>query len=865
MKIQRNTLILLVAGSLAWACQAHAEPGATSPQGQALEGGDGASPGTDEAWARDALGNALESLGYKADVRSRRAFRKGPDPDAGETGKITQTQSQSKSTRQSNSQSERVAKEGTRSADALSGALDSPSSKCSIKSGIFPKVPKAGGSISHWEGKEMGAVRLEADKLAGVADRKAVASGYVVLQRDGNTVNANLLSYDIQNGRLSVPDGFVLSTPMGDVEGTSLEYDFDDKAGATGKVTFASDVDGKRIQGVAESLRIEDDNYVAMDGAMANTCVTGDDSWYFKAGVIEADMKREVGVARNATLFFKGIPILYSPWIDFPLGKSRKSGFLTPTLGFGSYGAEIEIPYYLNLAPNRDATIALRYYGKRGPRIKAQYRYLGDGHRGRIEGSVITRDRMMNNKARGDFYWIHEGFERNGFSYGWDLRDASDDNWFLDFYDREAAASNVNLNREIWGAWNGLFAKGGLSALLRVRSFKTLDIDGAHHISPHAELPSLEIRYGVDLIKDSRLRFDLDAGVAYFHKKNAVSGARILARPSLSLNFEKPWGWLKLKSSYSWAGYNLRNPKDDGSGSSVLAVPTTRPGVFATSFNEGFFSRGAPNLNLDAGLVFERKFDFLGDKYYQTLEPRIFYDFTPEMDLRAAPGFDSDVRSLTYRDLFRQGPWGGGDGADPVNRISMAVQSSISEAGTGEEVLRMGIGHRYDLGKGRKSDIVGFIRNRIFRHVDYAMEWHYDSGIERTTLVNAAFQFHPEQGKMINLGYNFDRNLKNADSDKNRYGQLSAAFQWPLSDHLSVALRTDFALADMKVQDMFGGLSYTSPCGCWSMGLYGRKFFTFEHKDKGAVYIKIQLKDIGRSGIDKEPVMDMLVPGGQER
>jgi LPS-assembly protein len=49
---------------------------------------------------------------------------------------------------------------------------------------------------------------------------------------------------------------------------------------------------------------------------------------------------------------------MYSPWVEFPLSNERKSGFLTPVLGSsGIRGFEYTQPYYLNLAPNYDATI----------------------------------------------------------------------------------------------------------------------------------------------------------------------------------------------------------------------------------------------------------------------------------------------------------------------------------------------------------------------------------------------------------------------------------------------------------------------------------------------------------------------------
>ena len=56
-------------------------------------------------------------------------------------------------------------------------------------------------------------------------------------------------------------------------------------------------------------------------------------------------------------LRFYGVPILASPVLSFPLNDERKSGFLPPSFGLDSRsGFQAAIPYYWNIAPNRDAT-----------------------------------------------------------------------------------------------------------------------------------------------------------------------------------------------------------------------------------------------------------------------------------------------------------------------------------------------------------------------------------------------------------------------------------------------------------------------------------------------------------------------------
>ena len=56
-----------------------------------------------------------------------------------------------------------------------------------------------------------------------------------------------------------------------------------------------------------------------------------------------------------------GVPILAAPSLSFPLSDERKSGLLPPTIGLDNVnGIELTLPYYWNIAPNRDATLTRR-------------------------------------------------------------------------------------------------------------------------------------------------------------------------------------------------------------------------------------------------------------------------------------------------------------------------------------------------------------------------------------------------------------------------------------------------------------------------------------------------------------------------
>lgn len=96
-------------------------------------------------------------------------------------------------------------------------------------------------------------------------------------------------------------------------------------------------------------------------------------------------------------LDFKGVPILYSPYFSFPLNDKRKSGFLAPSAGSSDeLGFELRAPYYLNLAPNYDATITPRVMSKRGFMMEGLGRYLFTDFRGEIAGTYLPSDNQAS-------------------------------------------------------------------------------------------------------------------------------------------------------------------------------------------------------------------------------------------------------------------------------------------------------------------------------------------------------------------------------------------------------------------------------------------------------------------------------------
>ena len=224
------------------------------------------------------------------------------------------------------------------------------------------------------DGETRGALFLRADRLEGT-EREITAEGHVELRTRRETVLADKLRYTLGDQTIYGDGDVVLRRGFDWITGPQLQYKRDTEVGFfRGPRFFVAEANA---HGDAKEIRFTGpDHYEATD-ASYTTCVAPRPDWYLRGEELEVDNLRKVGTARRVSVHFLDVPVMYAPWLQFPLSNERKSGFLTPTLGStGVRGFEATAPYYLNLAPNYDATLTPRLMTKRGLQVGAQFRYL---------------------------------------------------------------------------------------------------------------------------------------------------------------------------------------------------------------------------------------------------------------------------------------------------------------------------------------------------------------------------------------------------------------------------------------------------------------------------------------------------------
>jgi LPS-assembly protein len=266
-----------------------------------------------------------------------------------------------------------------------------PTYSAHVAAGVLPgpSLRATGRLLAHaTEPGEQLPTFITADNMTGQTDEKMVAEGNVELRRRGAVLKSDRLTQWQATDEVEA-EGHVDLTNEGDrIRGPKLRMKLGDNTGffeqpeyqirrpqtGTPPILWAAGEEpaGQLTtgQGVASRMDFEGKGKYHLKDATYSTCTPAagsDPDWFARTSSLRLDYTEQEGVARNATLLFKGVPILYSPWLSFSLNNERKSGLLTPTIGSTTRGGfEFTQPFYWNIAPNMDATIAPRVIAKRG-------------------------------------------------------------------------------------------------------------------------------------------------------------------------------------------------------------------------------------------------------------------------------------------------------------------------------------------------------------------------------------------------------------------------------------------------------------------------------------------------------------------
>lgn len=702
----------------------------------------------------------------------------------------------------------------------------------------------------------------------------AELSGNVIVEQNNQQIIADKLIYQPSTGQMSATgqvlfsDGAAQSSDGQTSLGTgiigvadNLYYADNGNTAIAHDVAFASTT--MNAHGHAQTLRKTGDEQYQLQQVMFSTCPPTERKWYLDASSIDIDNETGRGVAKNSTLRIGNVPVFYLPYFNFPIDDRRSSGFLLPTVGFGSNSIEVSTPYYLNLAPNYDATITPTVFGNRNPMLTGEFRYLTQYFgSGVLRGSYLPSDRKYNDEDRKSLFYDHHWQSKRYphlSAYG-HYRYVSDSSYLNDFDTLGIEGNPLNLPRNIGANYYNDY----VSADLRAETFQTLqgkNNDGTTILDkdkPYSRLPQLSVSYRLPkLVNDfgflNHLNVEGIHNSAYFKKsikdnsETEKSGFRMYNQISANYPMTRSWGYItpKIALTHLYASYD-----EDSLANQNL------------SKEEGTYSVFAPQLGLDTGLFFEKAgspFGLYDDSLggHQVIMPRLKYTYTPYKDQSNIPNFETAIGQVSYDRLLSDSWFLGYDRIQDLHAITPALHYRYVD-GAGLTRFDGGIAEQIYLDDVR----VGIDDSERFTDSTSGLAWHVSAQPKDGFWVEAGGAFTPDydlNAVVAQLRYQpREQQLYNIGiinrKDHPATGQLAlsaytASAIFPINNRWRILTQAQYDYKNDRLLDALLGVNYED-C-CYGLSVYARRYRNDLNPELGtdnAIMAEIRLNGITHGG-----------------
>ena len=714
---------------------------------------------------------------------------------------------------------------------------------------LLPKNPK----------NKSGPRVIDAERIEGINQKRASATGNVVLTQDNLTLTADRIDYDRPTDTAKAV-GNVRLDRAGDIfTGTSMELALDTNIGYVELPTFLFGKSPSRptqrfeARGEAVRMRMEGPEQERLFTTTYTTCKPGENEWFLKVSELGLDRATNIGTGYNAYVEFKGLPIMYVPFMTFPLNNERKSGFLPPSIGSSSNsGGELAIPYYWNIATDTDATITPKLFTKRGLQLGAELRYLRPNAVGQLDAEFLPNDRKAD-KDRMLLSMRHfQNLERY-FGRGWsgtvNAQKVSDNDYFRDLSTRISNTTQTNLPRDASIAYASDFGNFNLRTL----SFQTLQDPLAPIVTPYKLQPQLA--FNARPARVQGFEFNTFGEYSDFRHPTLVNGQRLLLYPSVAYAITRPFGFLTPKIGYHMTRYELTKNE--------------------TGFEGG--NRALPIMSIDSGLAFERPIQFFDRSITQTLEPRLFYLYVPFRNQTKLPQFSTSETDFNFAQIFNENLFVGGDRISDAKQLTAAVTTRFIDDATGIERLRAAIGQRYyfrpqqvglsgtALGITPPASTTEAVRTASKSDLLFAVggqlseAWSLDSSFQYSTSgstfqkSNISARYNADAGRLINFSYRYTReDLK----------QIDISTQWPFGKAApgwTLLARANHSLRDRRLLEGLFGVEYNQ--GCWEFRLVAHRFTTATNQYSNSFQFQLELKGLSKLGVNPFETIKQNIAG----
>jgi LPS-assembly protein len=753
-----------------------------------------------------------------------------------------------------------------------------------------PGLPAAGDASS-------APTNLDARRISATDSSHYRLEGDVELQRLNQLLRADTITYDTETTAYDA-QGHVR------MQDTSILMSADRAHGTTTpRATLLDDIRyqllDKRGNGTAAAANMIDADHGTFTEGTYSTCDPSDRRWYLHAREMEMDQINNEGRAHNVTLYYADVPFFWFPYFSFPLSNERESGFLIPHIAYGNRrGLVIGAPYYLNLAPNYDATIEPRLSSTHGGMLEGQFRYVDASDKAQIDFNYVPHDNAIDDERvqyanappifQGPPSPIdlpHERYafriqEASLFTDNWgtavDINRVSDKQYFQDYGNSLTSSANSLLASSAYlngrGEWWD--ASAGADAIQITQPFLS------NLFTPYERLPRAtfegehELFAGVaaglrsEYVNFRRGPIDiLGTTPGALRQLDSIESQRIDLNPYLAYPIETSAYFVRPELGVRYTAYDLRD---------LEGYAITHPGQPPITNKSP--SRTVPIFDLDAGLIFERPLTLFGNDLTQTLEPRLYYLRVPYRDQSDLPIFDTGLPTFDFPGLFRSNTFVGADRQINANNLTLALTSRLIDTAAGDEFLSASLGQiryfdaqRVQLPGRPEVDFSGsdLVAEVVLRPNDrWELKWDQQynpnsqvidpltqklvENLHHTDLSSVSVEHRFGAEGIANFAYRFRRGLLE---------QVDTTALYPLNERWSVIGRYYYSLLDKRLLEVFGGTQYDT-C-CVSMRVLVRRYITTigQVKPNTGVYFELEFKGLGNTGARTENFLRRAILG----
>jgi LPS-assembly protein len=720
---------------------------------------------------------------------------------------------------------------------------------------------------------------VQARELRGRPDLETVAEGDAEFRRGGMVLRADRLSYDHPED-LAIARGNVRISQDGNLySGPELQLRVQRFEGFFLNPTYFFSRTG--AGGSADRIDFIDDQRAVAHRATYTSCPadgSGDPDWLLSTRRVKLDFEANEGIAEGAVLRFMGVPILGAPVLSFPLTDARKSGWLPPSINLDSRsGLQVSVPYYWNIAPNRDATLTPGLSAKRGASLGTEFRYLEPRYSGLANLELMPDDRLVG-RSRHALHWSHGAELVGDTSLSLRVLRVSDDDYWKDFprdlpsLTPRLLLSELQASRPL-GDWTtyaramrwqvlqasdspidpALVTTGTEAAPLVTHLYERLPQLGARTQQPLAG--GLEIGFEGEFN-----RFAQPEGIVDPERQ---TGMRLHALASLA----RPWvtpGWSLIpRLTLNAASYALDLPMADGRRHASRVIPT---------------------FSVDNRWVLERDTSWFGRRLVQTLEPRLLYVNTPFRDQSALPNFDAAAKDFNFESIYTDNAFSGIDRVSDAHQLTAGVTTRLIHPATGAEAVRLGLVQRYLFREQRItaegvpftqrfSDVLLLGSSTLLPRWTLDASLQYSPDIGRTTRSIVGLRYSPGPFRTVNATYRLARGLSE---------QVELGWQWPIYGPTPLdepragakTLRLDgrkcsgtwygvgrvnYSTRDSRITDSVVGLEYDA--GCWIARAVAERLSTGRSEATTRLLLQLELVGLSRLGSNPLQVLKDNIPG----